>query len=185
MPCPRMQRDVHVTRSRRDYPGYLAAGPRFLRSITGCRSLTVRPDCSIRNLMASTASGKSIGKCVRLYLYQRRENAGTSRQYSLGREGILMAGLVNRRAILTRFGVKSASKIDHPVPCAALPAVRGELGCCAWKRLPRFADGGWCRESRSARLRGIWGSRATRSKGRCAGRARALSTGARANRGRS
>src|SRR5450631_3237687 len=53
---------------------------------------------------------------------------------------------VNRRAILTRFGVKSASKIDHPILCTALPAIRGELGCCAWKRLARFADGGWCKE---------------------------------------
>lgn len=58
---------------------------------------------------------------------------------------------VNRRAILTRFGVESASKIDHPVPCAALPAAWGDMGCCAWKRLARFAGDGWCRESRSAR----------------------------------
>jgi hypothetical protein len=36
-------------------------------------------------------------------------------------------GTVNR-AILTRFGVKPASKIDRPVPCAAVAAVRGELG---------------------------------------------------------
>ena len=93
--------------------------------------------------------------------------------------------IVNRRAILTRFGVKSASKIDHPIPCTALPAVRGELGCCAWKRLARFADGGWCRGSRSARSPGIWGSRAIRSNGRCARRGSGLSTGARASRGRS
>ena len=70
--------------------------------------------------------------------------------------------------------MKSASKIDHPIPCTALPAVRGELGCCAWKRLARFADGGWCRGSRSARSRGIWGYRATRSNGRCASRATAF-----------
>jgi hypothetical protein len=31
--------------------------------------------------------------------------------------------------ILTRFGVKSASKIDHPILFTALPAVRSELGC--------------------------------------------------------
>jgi hypothetical protein len=35
---------------------------------------------------------------------------------------------VNRRAILTKFGVKSASKIDHPILIKALPAVRSELG---------------------------------------------------------
>ena len=90
---------------------------------------------------------------------------------------------VNRRAILTRFGVKSASKIDHPILFTVLPAVRSELGCCAWKRLARFADGGWCRESRSVRLRGTWGYRATRSNERCARRASGLSTGARVSRG--
>jgi len=50
---------------------------------------------------------------------------------------------VNRRAILTRFGVKPASKIDHPVPCAALLAVQGELGAVRgndWQDSPT-ADG--------------------------------------------
>jgi hypothetical protein len=96
-----------------------------------------------------------------------------------------VVSIVNRRAILTRFGVKPASNIDHPIPCTALPAVRGELGCCAWKRLARFAGGGWCRGSRSARSRGIWDCRATRSNGRCAQRASGLSTGAQASRARS
>ena len=36
--------------------------------------------------------------------------------------------------------MKPASKIDHPLPCTADVAVRGEPGCCAWKRLARFAD---------------------------------------------
>jgi len=62
---------------------------------------------------------------------------------------------VNRRAILTRFGVKSASKIDHPILLTVLPAVWSELGCCAWKRLARFEGVGWFRGSRSARSRGI------------------------------
>ena len=65
-----------------------------------------------------------------------------SPQYS---ESLATLMIVNRRAILTRFGVKPASNIDHPKLFAALPAVRRELGCCAWKRLARFADGGWCR----------------------------------------
>jgi hypothetical protein len=73
---------------------------------------------------------------------------------------------VNRRAILTRFGVKPASKIDHPVPCAALPTVRGEQGCCAWKRLARFADGGWCRGSRSVPLPSESGLRSPQSNSR-------------------
>jgi hypothetical protein len=38
---------------------------------------------------------------------------------------------VDRRAILTRFGVKSASKFDHRVLRTALQAARGELGCNA------------------------------------------------------
>ncbi len=34
---------------------------------------------------------------------------------------------VNRRAILTRFEVKSVSPIDHPILLTALPAVRNKL----------------------------------------------------------
>jgi hypothetical protein len=92
---------------------------------------------------------------------------------------------VNRRAILTRFGVKPASKIDHPIPYTAVPAEWGELGCCAWKRLGRYEGVGWSKASRSARSLGTWGYRATRSSGRCARRATRLSTGAPASRDRS
>ena len=51
--------------------------------------------------------------------------------------------LVNRRAILTGFGVKSASNIDHPLLITALPTVRSELGRCAWKQFARFEGDGW------------------------------------------
>src|ERR1035437_5508863 len=40
---------------------------RLVRPIIDSRSLTVSPRCSITNLMASTGSGMSIGKCLRSY----------------------------------------------------------------------------------------------------------------------
>src|SRR5450759_1675532 len=44
---------------------------RLLRPIIVSRSLTVSPRCSITNLMASTGSGMSIGKCLRSYASTR------------------------------------------------------------------------------------------------------------------
>ena len=52
---------------------------------------------------------------------------------------------VNRRAILTRLGVESASKIDHPVPCAALPVDAVTWGAVLgnnWQDTPPAA-GAW------------------------------------------